>query len=134
MSTLELDSRRPSSHGQERGHLVALYREKANWNGPLPSGQAVADRYFADPVHRLRSARHYLAGKLQFRRSAEMAFLHGPRARIQMECIVHNYLYLGRRWSTDTLIKLRNAEELELFYNAMIAYESQIQLPKGRLL
>ena len=37
-----------------------------------------------------------------------------------------NYFYLGRRWSTPTLFKLRNAEELE----TVLQCDGQLQQPR----
>ena len=132
MSTLVVDSQEAALlMEQERGRLVALYREKGELERTIAeSGEAVADRYFADPVHRLRSQHDTLLANFSFDEAQKWLFFMVRALEYKWNSPFTNYLYLGQRWSTETLFKLRNAAELELFYNAMIAYESQIQLPK----
>jgi hypothetical protein len=132
MSTLEVDSLEAALLlQQEEGRLVALYREKGELERTIAeSAEAVADRYFADPVHRLRSQHDTVLANFSFDEAQKWLFFMVRALEYKWNTPFTNYLYLGQRWSTETLFKLRNAAELELFYNAMIAYESQIQLPK----
>ena len=132
MSTLEVDSQETALLlQQEQGRLAALYHEKSEMERTIAeSDSAVADRYFADPIHRLRSQHDTMLANLSFDEAQKWLFFMARALEYKWNTPFTNYLYLGKRWSTETLFKLRNAEELELFYNAMIAYESQIQLPK----
>jgi hypothetical protein len=132
MSTLAIDSQEALLlMEQERGRLVALYREKGELEQTIAeSAEAVADRYFADPVHRLRSQHDTVLANFSFDEAQKWLFFMVRALEYKWNTPFTNYLYLGQRWSRETLFKLRNAAELELFYNAMIAFESQIQLPK----
>jgi hypothetical protein len=132
MSTLAVDSQEAVLlMEQESGRLAALYREKGELGRTIAeSAAAVADRYFADPVHRLRSQHDTVLANFSFDEAQKWLFFMVRALEYKWNSPFTNYLYLGKRWSTETLFKLRNAAELELFYNAMISYETQIQLPK----
>jgi hypothetical protein len=132
MGTLLVDSQEAALLlKQEWGRYAALLREKENLERSLAeSDDAFSGRYFADPVHQLRSQHDTLLAHLSFDEAQKWLYFMTRALEYKWNTPFTNYLYLGRRWSSETLFKLRNAEELELMYNAMGAYESQIQLSK----
>lgn len=132
MRTLLLDSREAALLlKQEWGRYAALLREKEDLERTLAeSGDVFSSRYFADPVHRLQTQHDTLLAHLSFDEAQKWLYFMSRALEYKWNSPFTNYLYLGRRWSSETLFRLRNAEELELFYGAMNAYESQIQLSK----
>ena len=89
----------------------------------------MADRYFADPVHHLRYLHQTMLANLSFDEAQKWLYFMSRALEYKWNTPFMNYFYLGRRWSTGTLFKLRNADELEQFYNAMVSFNSLVQLP-----
>ena len=131
-NTLAVDSEEAAVLlSQEAGRLVALLREKADLERTLDeSSQDLAGRYFADPVHHLRYQHQMMLAKLSFDEAQKWLFFMTRALEYKWNTPFTNYFYLGRRWSSGTLFKLRNADELQQFYNAMVSFNSLVQLPK----
>lgn len=132
MNTLAVDSQEAALLlKQEIGRLAALLREKADLEGTMAeSGQYLAGRYFADPVHHLRYQHQTMLANLSFDEAQKWLYFMARALEYKWNTPFMNYFYLGRRWSTGTLFKLRNAEELEQFYHAMVSFNSLVQLPQ----
>jgi hypothetical protein len=131
MRTLQLDSKEAALLlGQEWGRYAALLREKGDLERTLAeSRQELNGRYFADPIHRLRYRHDTLMANRSFAEAQKWLHFMVRALEYKWNAPFTNFLYLGHRWSASTLTELRNAEELELFYNAMEDYDNQIQLP-----
>jgi hypothetical protein len=131
MDTLAVDSAECALLlAQEMGRLTALGREKADLEGTLAENQRdLAGRYFADPVHHLRYLHQTMLANLSFEEAQKWLYFMVRSLEYKWNTPFMNYFYLGRRWSTGTLFKLRNANELEQFYNAMVSFNSLVQLP-----
>ena len=132
MNTLAIDSREAALlHQQEVNRLVALYREKEDLEQKIAEQDAsVAARYFADPVHRLTSQADMLSANLAFEEARKWLYFMVRALEYKWNTPFRNYAFSGRIWSADTIFKLRNATELELMFQAMDSFESQIQLSK----
>jgi hypothetical protein len=132
MNTLTVDSQEAALMlKQEMGRLTALLREKADLEDTLAeSDQDMADRYFADPVHHLRYLHQTMLANLSFDEAQKWLYFMSRALEYKWNTPFMNYFYLGRRWSSSTLFKLRNAEELTQFYNAMVSFNSLVQLPQ----
>ncbi|MFO1478388.1 MAG: hypothetical protein U1F98_17280 [Verrucomicrobiota bacterium] len=116
---------------QEIARLVALLREKADLEQTLAGNQQeFTTRYFADPVHHLRYRHQTLLAHLSFDEAQKWLYFMARALEYKWNTPFQNYFYLGRKWSTATLFKLRNAEELGQFFNAMVSFNSLVQLPK----
>lgn len=132
MQTLAIDSQEAAVMlKQELGRLCALIREKEDLEQTLAgSRQSLSGRYFADPVHRLRYQHQTMLANLSFDEAQKWLYFMARALEYKWNTPFMNYFYLGRKWSTDTLFKLRNAEELEQMYNAMVSFNSLVQLPQ----
>jgi len=116
---------------QEIGRLDALCREKEDLERTLAeSDSSLAGRYFADPIHHLRHQHQTMLANLSFDESQKWLYFMARALEYKWNTPFMNYFYLGRKWSTGTLFKLRNAEELEQFYYAMVSFNSLVQLPQ----
>jgi hypothetical protein len=132
MNTLAIDSREAAMlHMQEVNRLVALYREKEDLEQEVAAQDAsIAGRFFADPVHRLASQADMVRANLAFDEARKWLYFMARALEYKWNTPFRNFSHAGRTWSADTIFKLRNAPELELMYEAMDSFESQIQLPK----
>ena len=132
MNTLAVDSQEAALLlKQEVGRLTALSREKADLERTIAeSSLDLTGRYFADPVHHLRFQHQTMLAKLSFDEAQKWLYFMARALEYKWNTPFMNYFYLGRKWSTGTLFKLRNAEELEGFYNAMASFNNLVQLPK----
>ena len=132
MNTLAVDSQEAALLlQQEIGRFVSLLREKADLERTLAeSRQDLTSRYFADPIHHLRYQHQTMLAHLSFDEAQKWLYFMARALEYKWNTPFMNYFYLGRKWSTATLFKLRNAEELEQFYNAMVSFNSLVQLPK----
>jgi hypothetical protein len=132
LGTLTIDSQEAALLAkQEVGRLTALLREKADLEGTLAeSQQDLSGRYFADPVHHLRFLHQTMLANLSFDEAQKWLFFMVRALEYKWNTPFANYYYLGRRWSTATLFRLRNADELQQFYNAMVSFNSLVQLPQ----
>jgi hypothetical protein len=119
---------------QEMNRLIALYREKEDLEQKIAEADAsLARRYFADPIHRLTAQADMVDANLAFDEARRWLFFLARALEYKWNTPFRNFEYpagSGRRWSTSTLFKLRNAEELRQMFLAMDGFESQIQLPK----
>lgn len=131
-ATLAIDSKEAALLAkQEVGRLAALLREKLDLEGTLAESQRdLAGRFFADPVHHLRYQHQTMLANLSFDEAQKWLYFMARALEYKWNTPFMNYFYLGRRWSTGTLFKLRNAEELEQFYNALVSFNSLVQLPQ----
>lgn len=131
-ATLAIDSKEGALLAkQEVGRLAALLREKLDLEGALAeSRRDLAGRFFADPVHHLRCQHQTMLANLSFDEAQKWLYFMARALEYKWNTPFMNYFYLGRRWSTSTLFKLRNAEELEQFYHAMVSFNSLVQLPQ----
>ena len=131
MNTLAVDSMEAALLlTQEANRLAALYREKSQLEQELAEhNSALASRYYADPVHRIRSQSDMVEANLAFNEAQKWLFFMARALDYKWNTGMQDYLYQGRRWSTSSIFKLRNAAELEMFYQAMDDFESQLQLP-----
>ncbi|VGO17933.1 hypothetical protein PDESU_06535 [Pontiella desulfatans] len=132
MKTLAIDSQEAAILlKQELGRLAALIGEKEDLERTLAgSRQSLSGRYFADPVHRLRHQHQTLLANLSFDEAQKWIYFMARALEYKWNTPFMNYFFLGRKWSTDTLFKLRNANELEQMYNAMVSFNSLVQLPQ----
>jgi hypothetical protein len=130
-NTLAVDSQEAMVlMNQEVGRLVALMREKADLESTLAENQQdLATRYFADPIHHLRYQHQSLLAHLSFDEAQKWLFFMVRALEYKWNTPFANYSYMGRTWSTSMLFKLRNADELTQFYNAMVSFNSLVQLP-----
>jgi hypothetical protein len=125
MNTLALDSKEAALllH-QELGRLVALYTEKANLERRIDeSARELASRYFADPLHQLRSQHDLLQANLRFDEAQKWLFFMARALDYKWNFPMTNYPHAGKTWSAGTLFKLRNADELLAFYDAMNSFD-----------
>jgi len=125
MNILALDSKEAALLlNQELGRLVALYNEQANLERRIAeSGQELASRYFADPLHQLRSQHDLLQAGIRFDEAQKWLFFMARALDYKWNFPLTNYPHGGRVWSAGTLFKLRNADELLAFYQAMNSFD-----------
>lgn len=120
---------------QELNRLAGLYREKADLEQKIAERDAlIASRYFADPIHRLRSRADMVEAGLAFNEAQKWIYFLVRALEYKWNTPFANLTYpagSNRRWSAQTLFQLRNAEELEQMYRAMDTFDNQIQLSKG---
>jgi hypothetical protein len=133
LNTLAVDAQEDAVQlSQAMGQLVALQNEKANLERTLAENQQnLSQRYFADPIHHLRYQQATLLANLSFNEAQKWLFYMGRALEYKWNTPFTNYSYMGRSWATSTLFALRNAEELTQFYNAMVSFDSLVQLPTG---
>lgn len=97
---------------QEVNRMAALYREKADLERKLAERDAsLARRYFADPVHRLRSQTSMIQANLSFEEARKWLFFM-VRALDYKWNTDWSTDYLGRTWNARTILRLRNADDL----------------------
>lgn len=132
MNTLVIESQEAAlTMKQERGRLTALLREKEDLERTLAESQtSLADRYFADPTHHLRYLHQAMLANISFDEAQTWLYFMARALEYKWNTPFANYFHLGRKWSTDTLFRLRNAGELLEFYNAMVSFNSLVQLPR----
>ena len=87
--------------------------------GLLESNADLKRRYFADPIHRFRAEGDVRKALLSFQEAQRWLFFMARALEYKWN-ITLNHDFLDRTWSVDELFTLRNAEELEAFYQAMI--------------
>lgn len=132
MNTLLVDSQEAALQLQQAvGQLCGLYRQKADLEGTIAeSSEELASRYFADPVHHLRCLNNTLLANLSFEEAQKWLYFMARALEYKWNTPFANYSYLGKLWSTASLYKLRNGEELDRFYNALASFNSLVQLPQ----
>jgi hypothetical protein len=82
------------------------------------SREAIADRYYADPVHYLRAQNKVIEAEFAFREAQEWAFF-AARALEYKYNKPFEHTFLERDWQISTLFQLRNYDELDNFFAAM---------------
>lgn len=104
---------------QELARQAAAYRELDRLiNGRESNVEGLANRYYADPVHYLRSQNDMIKADNAFREAQEWVF-YTVRALEFKWNKDFEINYLAKDWSLDTLFKLRNFLELNEMVGAL---------------
>jgi len=121
MNTLVLDSQEASLLlNQEIARMTALYREKNELEKRLAEARSeLSTRYFADPVHQLITQATMIDANLAFNEAQKWMFFMARALEYKINSAFTNN-FLGRAWSTHSVFKARNADELADLYDAMI--------------
>ncbi|MFH2124146.1 MAG: hypothetical protein ABIJ50_11780 [Pseudomonadota bacterium] len=129
MSTLALESVESAFVlEQELGRLTALYNEKDNLERQKDEhNQQLAERYFADPSHRLLKDNSMLRAELAFEDAQKWLYLTIRAAEYKWNKSF-SHTYLGKNYTRDTLLKLRNSRELNDMYNAIAEWDALISI------
>lgn len=129
MNTLALESLEASLLlDQEFARLAALENEKHSLEIRKNEYDAfLAERYFADPAHRLLAASSIDKAELSFK-NAQKWMLITLRALEYKWNQPFTHIYGGRSYSEDTLMKLRNAEELNDMFHAMDDWDNKMAI------
>jgi hypothetical protein len=128
MNTLALESQEAALlFRQELGRLAALHREKANLERRIDERNLdLASRFFADPVHRVQSLHDTVEAHVSFADAQKWIFFMARALDYKW-----NTPFVrssgGRLWSTDTVFKLRNTEELQRMYQVMVDHDGLIE-------
>ncbi len=135
LATLDVDSREAALLlQQEVSRLTALYREKEDLEKRLAQRDAsVARRYFADPIHRLRSSADMESAHHAFDEAQRWMYFMVRALQYKWNSPFENFEHpfqSRRLWSANSIFKLRNADELLAFHRAMDDFEASIQLPR----
>jgi hypothetical protein len=113
---------------QERGRLTALINEKEDLERRKENfNTELADRYFADPTHRLLKETSITRAELSFDEAQKWLFL-ALRALEYRWNLEFNHKYAGVAYIADTLLTLRNADELVAMFSAMKDFDSKVAL------
>ena len=134
MNTLAIDSQEAAlTLSQEVGRLAGLISEKEYLErSRAETNEALADRYFADPVHcslkdySIIRAEHYFEYAQRWMYFAVRALEYKWN-----QSFVQYYAPSQCTFTADTLLQLRNAKELEDMYYAMAQWDVQ-QVMSGR--
>jgi hypothetical protein len=135
LGTLAVDSQQTALLlQQEMNRFVALQREKADLEQKIAEQDAAtASRYFADPIHRVGLIAEMAQANLTFEEAQKWLYFLLRAFEYKWNTRLQNVEYprgSGRRWSTATLFKMRNADELREMFNAIVNYENQLQLAR----
>ncbi len=132
MNTLLVDSQEAAlALQQEANRLQGLYREKQDLERKLAQRDArLAQRYFADPIHQLRVQSGIVRAEHAFARAQRWLFFMARALEYKWNEPFADTAYDGKPRTIATLFKLRNAEELVDFFNAMCEWDDDIQIPK----
>ena len=135
MSTLAVDSLEAGALlRQEVARLAALYREKADLEARAAERKtSLASRYFADPVHRLAAQYRQIEADHAFADAQRWLFFTVRAFEYKWNSPFANYRHppsVGRIWSAASLFKLRNADELHAFFDAMDGLDGEINRGK----
>ncbi len=132
MNTLVVDSAEARLlMQQEVARLAALYREISELESRIAErNSGLAARYFADPVHRLAADWRMIEANLGFEEAQRWLFFMVRALEFKWNTPFAGFAHDGRTWSVSTLFKLRNADELEAFFNAMNAFDALINRGK----
>ncbi len=130
MNTLAIESDEAALVlAQEWGRLSALLNEKEDLERRKAETKAednekLAERYFADPSHRLLKDSSILRAELSFQRAQEWMFFAVRALEYKWnQKLEHYYETTKQTYSSDTLLKLRNATELEDMFGAMAEWD-----------
>ena len=114
---------------QEVGRMTALYREKAELEARIAEAREdLASRYFADPVHRLWAEATLVEANLHFAGAQRWLFFMLRAFEYKWNQPFSNVEYMDRTWSAATLFRLRNADELRDFYDALVDEDDRLTL------
>jgi hypothetical protein len=134
MSTLAVDSLEAGQLlQQEVARLAGLYREKADLEARIAERSAsIASRYFADPIHRVTAESGQITASLGFADAQRWLFFMARALEYKWNTPFANFQHPpgGRVWSDASLFKLRNADELDAFFDAMLAFDGLINRGK----
>lgn len=125
LSTLAVDSQEATLLlKQEIGRLAALQREKESLErGLAESREELAQRYFADPSHRIRKQNGMLVASLSFNEAQKWLYFMARALEYKWNT-AFKFPYGGRDWSSLSVFKLRSAAELEDMWRAMNDYDA----------
>lgn len=132
MHTLAVDSAEAALlMRQEIARMAALYREKSELESRIAERTSgLASRYFADPVHRLAADWRMIEANLGFEDAQRWLFFMVRALEFKWNTPFSGFAHDGRTWSANTLYMLRNADELEAFFNAMTTFDAFINRGK----
>ena len=132
MNTLVIDSQEAALLlQQEAARMTALYREKRTLEARVDErNESLASRYFADPLHRLATLSDMGSANLSFEEAQKWLFFMVRALEYKWNTPFRNYSFDGRTYSSQTVYRLRNAEELVDFYQAMVNYDEEVN--RGR--
>ena len=127
MSTLLIESQETVLQLQQAvNQMAGLYREKQQLEQKIAQQNAtLATRYYADPVHRLLAQSDMAAADLAFNEAQRWLFFM-QRALAYKWNTPLSHAYNGVTWTTNTLFRLRNADELNAMFNAMNDWDSYL--------
>ena len=115
---------------QEVARLAGLYREKRDLEARLEAANVMrAGRYFADPIHRLAANADMLAANFAFNEARRWLFFTLRAFEYKWNLPFQDFEYpegSGKVWSHDTLFRLRNADELADFFDALVELDARI--------
>ncbi len=136
MNTLLVDSQEAALLlRQEFNRLVGLYREKADLEQKLAERDAnLAERFFADPIHRLTAQSNMIVSDFAFNEAQKWMFFLTRAIEYKWNTPFTDFEYptgSGHRWSSSSVFKCRNADELVALSEAMDNFDSQTQPPRG---
>lgn len=128
MNTLLIDSQEAVLLlRQEAGRLAGLYCEKAQLERRLAEVDAMlAGRSFASPTHRLRALSATLRSELAFAEARKWLFFLTRAAEYKWNTPFSTSSGSpdGLGWDVDDLFKMRNADELQFYFEALTIWES----------
>ncbi|WP_353568663.1 hypothetical protein [Haloferula sargassicola] len=136
MNTLLIDSQEAAILlRQEAGRLTSLIGEKADLERRLQAvdGQ-LANRWFADPTHRLRALNATERAHIAFRNARKWLFFAARANEYKWNTPFNlplNDSPNGRAWQTADLFKLRNAEELKDFFDGLAHWETIVGIGRA---
>lgn len=132
MNTLLIDSQEASLMlRQELGRLTGLYAEQEDLERRLAEVDAeLTARYFADPVHRLRALNATELANISFRNARKWLFFAARALEYKWNTpfdLPAAFSSDGRSWSLPDLFRLRNANELDRFFIALVDWDTLVQ-------
>ena len=114
---------------QEMQQLAALYLEKADLERrKAESNERLADRYFADPSHRLLKNASVLRAEFSFTDAQRWMFLAIRTAEYKWNQAFRHTAYAGLTFTMQTLFKARNARELRDLFDALADWDRNISI------
>ena len=129
MQTLYLDSIEAAIQIRlQQGKLDALLSEKASLEALWTQYNSdLADRYFADPAHRLVKDFSLIKAELSFELAQRWLSLTAQALEYKWNT-PFSHVYNNREYTPSTVFELRNAQELTDLYNAMSDWNISISV------
>ncbi len=126
MNTLAVDSAEAKMViAQETSRLQALYEEKAYLETRWKESEAnLAGRYFADPVHRFLSDKAVIEAGFAFDEAQKWVFMMSRALDYRLNQRFTAIGDDGKAYISETVFKLRNAQELEKMVRAIYNHAS----------